>query len=227
MWQSCQSSPHIFPQRWVWGFASPEGHGCFLPFFVITQDCELLRVAPGSPSFVPTVAPSHLGGFLDSFGDPPSGTQKIIHCSHHAQGSSPSPLSSQATPPFLFFFSHPMMPLGAGNLESHYCWRLPFGMKGTQVLCAPGPTLNSYGFYSSTLSLRLSLANGKSKGNRRSNSLEMCVPRSAQGLVLHPYRFTKFRVISAMRFYESKSQGFWNSVALSLLAPPSPRQQMV
>lgn len=63
--------------------------GCFFPFFVITHDCQLLWVAPGSPSFVPTMAPSHLGGFLDSFGDPPSGTQKVIHCSHHAQGSSP------------------------------------------------------------------------------------------------------------------------------------------
>ena len=81
-------------------------------------------------------------------------------------------------------------------------------MNGTQVLPAPGPTLNSYGFYSSTLPLGLSLVNGKSEGNSRFNSLEVCVPRRAQGLVLHPYTFTKFRVISAMRFYEAKPKAF-------------------
>ena len=81
-------------------------------------------------------------------------------------------------------------------------------MNGTQVLPAPGPAVNSYGFYSPTLSLRLSLVNGKSKGNSRSNSLEVCVRRRAQGLVLHPYTFTKFSVISAMRFYEAKAKAF-------------------
>lgn len=82
-------------------------------------------------------------------------------------------------------------------------------MNGTQVLPAPGPTLNSYGFYSSTLSLGLSLVNGKSEGNSRLNSLGgVCSQEKGQGLLLHPYTFTKFRVISAMRFYEAKPKAF-------------------
>lgn len=65
--------------------------------------------------------------------------------------------------------------------------------------------------------LGLSLVNGKSEGNSRLNSLEVCVPRRAQGLLLHPYTFTKFRVISAMRFYEANPRLLKLSSLFSLL----------
>lgn len=106
MWQSCQSSPHIFLQRWVWGFASPAGPWLISSFLCHHPRLSVVASCPGSPSFVLTVASSHLGGFLDSFRDPPSGTQKIIQCSHHAQGSSPKPICL-ARPPHHFCFPSP------------------------------------------------------------------------------------------------------------------------
>lgn len=200
--------PHVFPKRWFWGFASPEG-----PWLLFSLLCHHPRLSVVVSCPWVTLICTHNGTFTPRRLSRLLWGPSLWHTESHplltpCSGQLPQVhLPSQAAPPFLFSFSHPMMPLGAGNLESHYCWRLHFGMNETQVLPAPGPTLNSYGFYS-TLSLGLGLVNGKSEGNSRLNSLEVCVPRRAQGLLLHPYTFTKFRVISAMRFYEAKPKAF-------------------
>lgn len=87
--------------------------GCFFPLCHHPRLSVVVELPLGHPlSFVPTMAPSHLGGFLDSFGDP-----SLWHTESHplltpCSGQLPQVhLPSQAAPPFLFSFLPPPMML--------------------------------------------------------------------------------------------------------------------
>lgn len=156
----------------------------------------------------------------DSFGGSPSGLKSHPLLTMLRQLPQVH-LPSQAALPFLFSFSHPMMPLGAGNLIS-LLLKAPFGMNGTQVLPAPGPTLK-------ILMVSILLFPGaqlqwmvSQKGTADLILFEVCVPRRAWGpssTSLHIHQVQSHLSNEVLK----QNQGFWNSVAFSLLAPQSPK----
>lgn len=151
MGKSCQSSPDVFRKMILRVCITRGSLAAFFPSLSSPTTVSCCELPLGHPHLYPRWHLHTQEAFQTPFGDPPSGTQKVIHCSHYAQGSSPKSICLARLPHHFILLLLPHDALGGrANLESQLLLKAPFWNEWTQVLPAPGPTLNSYGFYSST-----------------------------------------------------------------------------